>query len=44
VKTDFQVSGKPTYGVEAAIRANLVGFISRENICRYEFFSAFDPN
>jgi hypothetical protein len=38
VETDFQVSGKPTYGVEAAIRANLVGSISRENIHRYEFF------
>jgi hypothetical protein len=44
METDFQVSGKSTYGVEAAIRANLIGSITRENIRRYEFFPAFDPN
>jgi hypothetical protein len=44
VKTDFQVSGKSTCGVEAAIRADLVGLISCENIHRYGFFSVFNPN
>jgi hypothetical protein len=44
VETDFQVSGKPTCGIEAAIRANLIDSISRENIHRYGFSPAFNPS
>jgi hypothetical protein len=44
VETDFQVSGKSTCGVEAAIRASLIDFISRENIHRHGFSPAFNPS